>query len=334
MLFHPAVIALLLASAASLALIAIAAGFGLQILRRWDISSGSALQLRLERRTYLIATLLGLAFLTEIVSLLLYVFNADQMAGLFVGAMCAVGSLNVNAYGFPALMLKMALFFAAALWLFLNAIDNQARTYPLIRTKYALLLIIAPLAGAAGATQLAYFMGLEADVITSCCGALFSPESETLAAEMSGWPPGPVMWAFFPVTLAASAEGVRFSRAGRGGAYPFAFLGTAAFFASVAAIISFLSLYLYEHPHHHCAFCMLKPDYDFLGYLLYIPLFTGAALALGSGALWSLRRRPGLEGLAEDAVRRAAGWGGLLYLWVLALSAWIVFDSNLLLLDG
>lgn len=30
-----------------------------RILRRWDINSGSELQLRLERRTYLISTLLG-----------------------------------------------------------------------------------------------------------------------------------------------------------------------------------------------------------------------------------------------------------------------------------
>ena len=97
MLFQPAIIALLLVGAVSLLVLVAAAPFALQVIRRWDMRSGSELQLVLERRTYLFSTLTAFVFVTQIGALLLTVFNADKMAVMFVGAMCAVGTLNANA---------------------------------------------------------------------------------------------------------------------------------------------------------------------------------------------------------------------------------------------
>jgi hypothetical protein len=51
MLFQPAIIALLLAAAVSVLMLAAAAPYAWQLVRSWDIGSGSELQLRLERRT-------------------------------------------------------------------------------------------------------------------------------------------------------------------------------------------------------------------------------------------------------------------------------------------
>ncbi|MCK7500024.1 MAG: ATP-binding cassette domain-containing protein [Comamonadaceae bacterium] len=74
---------------------------------------------------------------------------------MFVGAMCAVGTLNVNAFGFPALIAQMVVFFLASSWLVVNHVDTRARDYPLTRIKYALLLAILPFVIAAFALQLA-----------------------------------------------------------------------------------------------------------------------------------------------------------------------------------
>ena len=68
-------------------------------------------QLILERKTYLISTLLTYLLGFELLSLFLYVFTADQLHTFFVGAMCAAGTLYVNGYGYPALILKVVIFF-------------------------------------------------------------------------------------------------------------------------------------------------------------------------------------------------------------------------------
>ena len=115
MLIAPPIVALQLIALGVAGTVLLASGFAWRILRRWDIGSGSELQLRLERQTYLISTLLGFALGAELLSLLLFVHTAESLSGQFVGAMCATGVLNVNAFGFPALLLKIAVFFLAAL---------------------------------------------------------------------------------------------------------------------------------------------------------------------------------------------------------------------------
>ncbi|HAO32648.1 MAG TPA: hypothetical protein DCQ84_06825, partial [Candidatus Competibacteraceae bacterium] len=88
-------------------------------------------------------------------------------------------------------------FFLAALWLLLNRVDNRAYDYPLVRLKYALLLALAPLTAAEATVQTLFFLGLKPDVITSCCGSLFSADSRGAAAELAGLPPKPTLVAFY-----------------------------------------------------------------------------------------------------------------------------------------
>ena len=160
MLMTPAIVALHGIALSVTGTVLLASGFAGRILRYWDINSGSELQLRLERRTYLISTLLGFALGAELLSLLLFVQTTESLSSQFVGAMCATGVLNINAFGFPTLLLKMTVFFLAAIWLLLNRVDNQGRDYPLVRVKYGLLLVIAPLTVLELITQTGYFLGL------------------------------------------------------------------------------------------------------------------------------------------------------------------------------
>ena len=44
--------------------------------------------------------------------------------------MCAAGTLNVNAYGYPALILKVVNAVLAGQWLILNHADNRVPDYP------------------------------------------------------------------------------------------------------------------------------------------------------------------------------------------------------------
>ncbi|WP_068637103.1 hypothetical protein [Thauera butanivorans] len=335
MIFQPAIIALLLAAGLSLAMLAAASPFAVQLIRHWDIGSGSERQLRLERLTYLFSMMMALVCGLQILSTLLFVFNADRMAVMFVGAMCAVGTLNANAYGFPALYAQLALFFLAAVWLAINRLDNQARDYPLTRLKYALLLVYAPLAALVLYLQFKHFIHLEADVITSCCGSMFSEAADTVASELGTMAPRRAIALFYTALGAAVLLALWHWRgAGRRawGGLAVGASSVAAFFAALIGIVAFVSLYIYEHPNHHCPFCILKPEYGYQGYLLYVPLFTAAAAGLAAGVLTPFARRPSLATLAPRASARLAGIAAAGFALFAAIASVMVLRSNLILI--
>ena len=170
-------------------------------------------------------------------------------------------------------------------------------------------------------------------MITSCCGSLFSVEATDLGGDLAGLPPGPALWAFTGTLLAATvAAAVQVWRGRAAGLL--GVLSAAAFVVAIAGIISFLSLYIYEHPHHHCPFCILKPEYGYRGYLLYIPLFAATAAGIGVGILGRVAHVPSLQTVAPDLARRLA-WVALLGFGIfLLLSLGLVWHSGLMLLEG
>jgi hypothetical protein len=343
MLITPAIVALQLTALGVTGAVLLASGFAWRILRQWDITSGSERQLRLERQTYLVSTLLGFTLGAELLSLLLFVHTAESLSGQFTGAMCATGVLNVNIFGFPALMLKIAVFFLAALWLLLNRVDNRGYDYPLVRVKYGLLLAIAPLAVLEGAVQTAYFLGLAPEVITSCCGSLFSAEGRGVAAELAGLPPWPMLLVFYGMGGVIAGSGWWLvctltpspSPTGRGGiaAALLAASSLLGFGIAIAAIIAFLSLYVYENPNHHCPFCLLKAGYDYVGYALYLPLFSATATGLGAGVIAPFRHIASLQTVIPGEVRRLAGLALLGFGLFYGLATWLMARSNLILLS-
>ena len=295
MVFHPAIISLFMASFFICSMAIYSSYYGIRIQRRWDLRSGSDLQLILERRTYLISTILTYVFAFELISFFLYIYTADHLHNLFVGAMCAAGTLQVNGYGYPALLFKMANFILAGLWLILNYADNQAFDYPLIKKKYLVLLCLTPLLLAEMFLQAGYFLNLRPNIITSCCGSLFSAGRNTLASDLAAIPATPMKWLFYLIAGSTVIWGIRFYRKGTGG-YFFAVMSALTLFVSIVSIISFISLYYYELPTHHCPFCILQGEYHYIGYLLYGTLLGGAIAGIGTGVLMPFRN---LQSLAE-----------------------------------
>jgi len=325
---HPGVLSLLAASALVAGLLALAAGFGLRILLRWDLRSGSDLQLALERETYLVSTLVAFALGTEILSLFLFIFTADNLHGLFAGAMCAAGTLNAAPGGYATLLLKVADCLLAGLWLILNHADTRGYDYPLIRIKYAFLLVLAPLVLAEGLLTYRYFGGLKADVITSCCGSLFSQGRGDLAGDLASWPEGRVMGILAGVLGATFLEGIVFLRTRRGG-YLFAGLSGLAFLAGAASLVSFISVYIYELPTHHCPFCFLQAEYGHVGYFLYGTLLGGGITGLGVGALMPFRTHLSLAQAVPALQRRLTQATLLLFGLFALLVAYRVWTSAL-----
>jgi hypothetical protein len=232
---------------------------------------------------------------------------------MFSGAMCAAGTLNVNRFGYPVLVLKIVTFLLAGLWLVVNHADTRGYDYPLIKPKYALLLVLGPLVLAEGYLQYRYFAGLHPDVITSCCGSLFGQGQKGIAADLAALPAGPMNVAFFGGMAATIACGIRFHRTGRGG-YLFSVASGITFAVAVASIISFICLYIYELPTHHCPFCILQKEYGYVGYLLYITLFGGGVAGMGAGALMPFRGRGSMVRVIPPLQRRLTEVTLVLYL--------------------
>ena len=289
MIIHPSIIALFTSSILISFIVLYAAFYSLQILRKWDILSGSELQLALERKTYLISTFLNYALGFQLISLFLYIFVADHLHTFLVGAMCAAGSLYANGYGYPTLLLKLINFLFVSVWLILNYTDNRAHDYPLIRKKNILLLIIAPLILIETFSQGGYFLQLKPNIITSCCGSLFSSGARNISLDIFNLPVNIMKWTFFLSMAVTGVSGLLFYFKGRGG-YLFSTFSALTLVVSILSIFSFISLYIYEMPTHNCPFCVLQKEYGHIGFPLYLTLMGGAITGIGAGLLSSFKR--------------------------------------------
>ncbi len=327
MILHPAIVALLLVSLLLTGMCLYSAFFGIRIIRRWDLASGSEEQLDLERKTYLISTILSYVFAFQIGSLFLFIFTAESLHDRFVGAMCAAGALYANPYGYPAFLLKILNVLLAGIWLVVNAADNRAYDYPLIRKKYLLLLVLTPFVAAESVAQALYFTGLKADVITSCCGSLFSAAGTGVSSDIASFPPRLSMTIFYLVFAATVGAGLLYRFRRKMGVF-FSLSSGLFFLVACASFISFISLYFYELPTHHCPFCVLQKEYGYVGYFLYAALLAGAVSGLGVGALMPYGRIGSLAAVLPALQKRLALACLIAYAAFVALSTWRIVATD------
>ena len=321
MIFNPAIIALLVGSLLTSGMLLYSAWYGVRILKSWDIHSGSEQQLSLERRTYLISTIMNYAFGFQLLSLFLFIYTADHLSSLFVGAMCAAGTLNVNAFGYPSILLKIINFLLAGLWLIINYVDNRAYDYPLIQKKYALLLIILPLIVVEMIVQASYFLGMKPSIITSCCGTLFSSETQGITSAFVALPYVQMEVIFYSGMALTLALGLYCYRRMKYG-YLFSAMSILMFIISIVALISVICLYFYELPTHHCPFCILQREYGYVGYLLYLALLAGVVPGLGLAAVVPCRNIKSLANKVPSIQR------GLILISVVGYSLFFVIVTG------
>ncbi|TKB26245.1 hypothetical protein FCL47_10955 [Desulfopila sp. IMCC35006] len=305
MILHPGVLALITGSAITLLMLCYAAINGAMIFFAWNYNSSSASQLALERKTYLISTLVNYGLGFQIIAFVLFIFTMDDIHRLFVGAMCATGSLNANPVGWYALLSKIIVFFLSGFWIALNYIDQQAEQYPLVRLKYALLGGIVPCIGIDFTLQLTYFLGLEPDIITSCCGSLFGSGGESTASSLAALPVFPAMVAFYSLSIILISVMV-LNLAFQAGVFRYLLaLFSALFFVlAIVSMISFISVYIYELPTHHCPFDILQQEYNFVGYPLYLTLFGGVYFGMLPGLFQPLKNTAGLAEIVAGVEKK------------------------------
>ena len=329
MILHPGVLALLLGGMISLVMLSGGALLGIKIARRWDPNGAEADQLSLERRAWLVAVLVRWAIVFEALSLLLFIYTADVIHPLFVGAMCATGTLNANPIGWHLIWIKLLLFLLGSLWMVVNHLDLQLPEAPLTRLKFIALVPLLPLVAADLILMLAYFTGLEPEVITSCCGALFSSGGDGLASELAALPLRPMIIAFYLVSiLFALLLVICRQTTGRLWRTLLALSALGFGVVSLASVVSFISVYYYRLPSHHCPFDLLQGHYHFIGYPLYLCLFGATLCGLVPQLLLLLKRGSVSDLLIARLERRWLNVGMVLLAGMLILVSWpMLFGS-------
>ena len=166
----------------------------------------------------------------------------------------------------------------------INYTDSKGLDYPLIRIKYKFLVFITALLALETFLVVNYFMALKPNVITSCCGTLFSTDADTIAGSIASLPSIPAKVLFYLSVVLALRSGIHFLVTGRA-VRVFAYFSTWLYIFSFVAIISFIALYFYELPTHHCPFDLLQRDYNYIGYPLYLSLFAAGITGAGAGVI-------------------------------------------------
>jgi len=330
MILHPGILALIAGSSIVFIMMLYACLLGIRIVIRWDIRSSSEEQLTLERKTYLVASIIKYALGFEIISGLLFIYTVDDIHRLFVGAMCSTGTLNANPVGWYALYTKVIIFFVSSIWIALNHIDRKAEDYPLVKPKYTALIFITLLIGLDLYFMTSFFSGLRPEIITSCCGSLFSESGTGMAADLAALPPKPMTWIFYItafVFIGTALLCIKY-RAGilR---YTLSLLAIFSFVVSIASIISFISLYIYEMPSHHCPFDIFQKNYHFIGYPLYISLFSGVFFGIMPGIFQPLKKVPSLRQEIGQAENKWLIFSIVFMVIFVCISSWPVVFGDL-----
>ena len=248
----------------------------LQIVMRWNKEAATPLQYTLEKRAYLVATIVEFVFWLKLPLFLYFIYTLDSLSNILPGAMCAAGVTTATVYGIWLFGVKILNLYLFGLWIVVNRIDRSRPDYPYTRQKFLFFLLIFPLFALEVVLEYLHFSAINPHVIVSCCGTLFSAAAQSSVAMAIRLPLpiqlGAFYGTFFLIALAAW----------RKKSLAVALLNALFVPVAILSLIAFFSTYVYQLPHHHCPFCLLQRDYHYIGYLLYAALFFGTFFGIAS----------------------------------------------------
>ena len=158
----------------------------------------------------------------------------------------------------------------------------------LVRFKAISLLALAASLAGENLLQVRYFVGLDPEVITSCCATVFDRDGAGIGAGIADISPSLSRRAFFGGLALTTAVGLRAS-GGRQSALAYSLLAAILGAISTIAVVTWIAPAYYELPTHHCPLCLLAADHGFIGYPLYLSLATAVIAGVGCGLVSVLR---------------------------------------------
>lgn len=277
MIFTPEVLTILILNFIFAFFATIAFVLGIKIFLKWDLNSTSQSQYKLEKESYLAATIIKYIFAIKVPLFLFFIFTLDKLSHVLTGAMCAAGVVDATPYGTYLFILKIINLYLFAYWLTLHGEDIQEENQPYTKQKFGLFIIAFFLLMAELILEGVMFSAIDVDKMVSCCGTLYSSSASSYISNIFLINTPTLLTLFYGNFLLILL---------------FYFLKNRTLFAisnivfiviSLISIIAFFGTYIYELPTHHCPFCFLQKDYHYVGYLIYTLLFGGTFYGLIAG---------------------------------------------------
>jgi len=266
------VLTLLIVDSVLFVLLSIAFVTALIILKNYRKDDSSHQHYQLEKKAYLLSTLISVSVVVKFLLLGFYLYTIDALSTLIPGAMCASGVVTSSSFGYGSFISRALVVLLGLYWLRLNAIDERRVGRVYFRVKLYFFLFIYALLVIEALYTFGFFTSLSSEFPVLCCSvsstnatANFLPFSLSMRELLS------VFGGLFVMILVSN-----FYKK-----YLLSFLLSLFFvYISYYCVVYFFGTYIYELPTHHCPFCMLGYDYDFIGYALFLSLFFGLYFSL------------------------------------------------------
>lgn len=283
-LLSPYIQSVLIVEAIILLLSLVALFWAVKIALYFNPKSTTSKQYNLNKKSYLVATIIKFALIVKLPLFLFYIWTLDIISGIVPGAMCAAGIVSATEFGTGLLMIKVLILFGLFGWLLLHSLDINAVDYPYTKLKFIVFQPICILMGIELIMEVSHFMQISTDVPVQCCSVVFEQSSAGVSSLMQN---ETLLLVLFYFTFASSLIFGIFQRA-----VLFSISSILFMFVGIQTLIRFFSSYVYELPTHKCPFCLLQGDYYYVGYLIYILFFIGAAMALNVFIVHLLKKTP------------------------------------------
>ncbi len=141
MILTPEVLTLLILNAIFLLLATVAFILSVKIFLKWDINATTQSQYRLEKQSFLAATIIKYIFAIKLPLFLFFVFTLDKISALLTGAMCAAGVVDATDYGTYLLILKLVNLYMFGFWLTLHYLDIKNPDFPYSKIKFEFFIL-------------------------------------------------------------------------------------------------------------------------------------------------------------------------------------------------
>ncbi len=258
------VIAFLLVEVIVVIFMGISLFYVLKILKFWNFDSTNSLQYDLEKKNYLINTILFFTIYSKIVLFVFFVLSLNELALIVPGAMCSAGVIGANAYGNFLLLLKILLIFCFGIWLILNFLDLKEMNFPFLKRKYIFFIFIFFGVVFEFVLEILYFSNIPLNVPVFCCSVTFQAPNLPFGYTQKFL----VLLFYIVLGVILILNSLKQEMA--------SFICNLIFlFVSYYAVTYFFGIYVYEAPNHKCPYCLLLKDYYYIGYFIWGSLFLG-----------------------------------------------------------